>query len=185
MMSAPHLPRTPPATGRHPRRPRLRPEAFLPTGHVDGAWWQRSRDLAWWQRSRDLIAELPASLAVLAARLGDALRVSYTLSEWNPTPRRVHGDSRPDGSTSRRTHTVDQVAADGHRRTLLAVPSNTDPATGHRTTALADRDNLQPAADLLGAGTSTPHPVDRSDTALAGWETDGGRVPQQTNRSTS
>ncbi|MEJ2854237.1 MULTISPECIES: DUF5994 family protein [unclassified Saccharothrix] len=165
MVSAPHLPPTPPRTERHPRRPRL--EAFLPTGHLD-------RD--WWPRSVDLVAGLPASLAVLAARLGDALRVNYILSEWNPTPRR----GRPEGSTA---HTLDRVAADGHRRTLLAVPSTTDRATAHRATALAaERATAQPAADL-GAGTSTPHPADLS--ALAGWETDGGRVPQQTTRSTS
>src|SRR5439155_16889727 len=47
------------------QRFQLRPEAPT-TGHVDGAWWPRSRDLA---------AELPALLAALAARLGRVHRV--------------------------------------------------------------------------------------------------------------
>lgn len=188
MTSAPHLPIVPPATATterppHPQRLRLRPKAPI-TGHVDGAWWPRSRDL---------VAELPALLSVLAVRLGDVLRVSYNLSEWNSAPRRVAADSRRlrlDGFNSRPAHTVDLVAADGHRLTLLVVPSNTDPAAAHRTMTLASaRDNVQTVGDLLTAGVSTtvstPHTTDPTRIALAGWEADGGRVPEQKSRRTS
>lgn len=167
----------------HPRRLRLRPKAPT-TGHVDGAWWPRSRDL---------VAELPALLAVLAVRLGDVMRVSYNLSEWSTAPRRVTADSgqvRLDGFNSRSAHTVDLVAADRHRLTLLVVPSDTDPVAAHRTMALAaDRDNVQTAHDLLTAGITTTAPTrqttDLARTALLSWEADGGRVPEQTSRRTS
>ncbi|WP_367127693.1 DUF5994 family protein [Saccharothrix sp. HUAS TT1] len=189
MTSAPHLLIVPPATAvterpPHPRRLRLRPKALTTTGHVDGAWWPRSRDL---------VTELPALLAVPAVRLGDVLRVSYNLSEWSSAPRSVTADSRQvrlDGFNSRPAHTVDLVAADGHRLTLLVVPSDTDPAAAHRAMALAaDRDNAQTADDLLTAGVSTTaparHATDLAHIALLSWEADGGRVPEQTNRRTS
>jgi len=58
---------TPPAT-----EPRLRLKPAAPAmGHVDGAWWPRTRDLT---------AELPALLAAVAARLGRIDRVT------GPTP---------------------------------------------------------------------------------------------------
>ena len=185
MTSVPHVPITPPATTateqpRHPQRLRLRPMAPT-TGHVDGAWWPRSRDLA---------AELPALLTALAVRLGDILRVSYNLTEWNSAPRRIVGDGRRirlDGFISRPAHTLDLVAVDKHRLTLLVVPSTTDPAAAHQTmTRAAGRDNDQTVGDLLAAGVSvtTPaeHMTDLTRTALAGWEADGGRIPQQTSR---
>ncbi|MFD7658187.1 DUF5994 family protein [Actinosynnema sp. NPDC059797] len=143
--------------------------------------------------ARDLVVELPALPAALAVRLGDVLRVSYNLSEWNTAPRRTAADSRRirlDGFNSRPAHTVDLVAEDGHRLTLLVVPSNTDPASAHRTMTLAtDLDNVQTVDDLLTAGISTTTPArlttDPSRTALADREADGGRVPAQTSRSTS
>ncbi|GAA3872893.1 DUF5994 family protein [Saccharothrix violaceirubra] len=187
MTSAPQTPILPPAAAaierRHLRRLRLRPKAPA-TGHVDGAWWPCSRDL---------VTELPALLAVVAVRLGDVLRVSYALSEWNAAPRRLATDTRPvrlEGFHSRPAHTLDLVAADGHRLTLLVVPSNTDPTSAHRTMALAaDRDNVQTVDDLLAAGivqtVSNRHVSDLTYTAIARWEADGGRIPEQTNRCTS
>lgn len=169
MTSVPHLRIAPSATTateqpRYPQRLRLRPEAPTP-GQVDGAWWPRSRDLA---------AELPALLAALAVRLGDILRVNYNLTEWNSAPRRVVGGGRQirlDGFISRPAHTVDLVAAERHRLTLLLVPSNTDPAAARQImTRTAGRDNI--ATDLTRL-------------ALAGWETDGGRIPDQNERRTS
>ena len=124
MTSAPHLSTTPlagPANElpRHPLRFRLRPEA--PTsGHVNGAWWPRSRELT---------AELPALLAVLAAQLGDVPRVRYNLTEWNTAPHRIAANGvwvRLDGFWSRPADTVDLITVDRRCVTLLVVPSNTD-----------------------------------------------------------
>lgn len=187
MTSAPHLPIAPLATAaerpRHPQRLRLRPKAPS-TGHVDGAWWPRSRDLA---------AELPALLATLAVRLGDVVRVNYNLTEWDSAPRRVISGGRQirlDGFYSRPAHTVDVVAANRRRLTLLVVPSNTDPAAAHQTMMLAaDRDNDQTVGDLLAAGVSvtaaTQDTTNLTRIALAGCEAEGGRVPQQVSRQTS
>jgi Family of unknown function (DUF5994) len=160
MTSAPHLPITPVATAvterpRHPQRLRLRPKAPT-TGHVDGAWWPRSRDIA---------AELPALLATLAVRLGDVLRVSYNLTEWDSAPRRIISGGRQirlDGFISRPAHTVDVLAADKRRLTLLVVPSHTDAAAAHKTMMLAaDRDNSQTVDDLLAAGVSVATQTER------------------------
>jgi hypothetical protein len=187
MTSAPHLSDTPPAAAipeqsQLSQRLRLRPSAPT-TGHVDGAWWPRSRDLA---------AELPSLLAALGAHLGDVLRVSYNLTEWDSTPRRIIGDGRQirlDGFISRPAHTVDVLAADRHRLTLLVVPSNTDPAAAHQTMAItADRGNTQTVDDLLAAGVSvaasTQRTTDLTRIALAGWEADGGRIPEQERKHT-
>ncbi|WP_168200697.1 DUF5994 family protein [Allokutzneria sp. NRRL B-24872] len=161
MTSAPHHPIAPAATPaaeqpRHPQRIRLRPKAPT-TGQVDGAWWPRSRDL---------VAELPALLAALAVRLGDILWVSYNLTERSSAPRRIVGGGRQtriDGSNSGPAHTVDLVAADRHRLTLLVVPSNADPTAAHQTITLArrqrvrveaTRDRPAPRLDQTGKRTS-------------------------------
>lgn len=130
-------------------------------------------------------------LAALGARLGDILRVSYNVTEWNSAPCRIIGGGRQirlDGFISRPAHTVDVLAADKHRITLLVVPSNTDPAAAHRTMVLtADGDSGQTADDLLAAGVSVTVPTQRTTDlthiALAGWEADGGRVPDQKRRT--
>ncbi|CCH33080.1 DUF5994 family protein [Actinosynnema sp. NPDC047251] len=185
MTSAPHLPLAPPVTEppRHPRRLRLRPVAHA-AGHVDGAWWPRSRDLA---------AELPALPAALTARLGEIVRVNYGLAEWNSAHRRVAASGRQlrlDGFTSQPAHTVDLIAADKRRITLLVVPPNTEPAAAHRIMTLAvDRDNVQTVGELLAAGgeaTAPPrHPTDPTRVVFDGREAGGGRIPQQKNRCTS
>jgi len=179
MTSAPHFSVAPPATTaneppRYPLRLRLRPKA--PTsGHVDGAWWPRSRDLA---------AELPSLLAVLAVRLGPVPRVNYNLTEWTTTPRRIASDGlkiRLDGFWSRPAHTVDVIAADRSRLTLLVVPPNADRIAAHHTMMrAAGRDNVDTVDDLLAAA---PVPAQRTGdltrSALEEWEADGGRLPQQ------
>ncbi|WP_328593170.1 DUF5994 family protein [Lentzea tibetensis] len=155
MTSAPNVPIAPLASTaneqpRHSLRLRLRPKAPT-TGHVDGAWWPRSRDL---------VAELPALLAVLAVRLGDVMRVSYNLTEWNSAPRRMADDGRQtrlDGFISRPAHTVDLVAGNRHRLTLLVVPSDTDPSAAHQTMMRASgRDNTETIDDLLTADGRIP-----------------------------
>jgi len=155
MTSAPHPSIAPPVTTadgppRYPLRLRLRPKA--PTaGYVDGAWWPRSRDLA---------AELPALLAVLAVRLGRVPRVSYNLTEWTTAPRRIATDGlqiRLDGFWSRPAHTVDLIAEDRRRLTLLVVPTDAGEEAAHSTMMrAAGRDNADTVDDLLA---SEPMPL--------------------------
>jgi hypothetical protein len=149
MTSAPHLSTTLPAVTadeqpRCPLRLRLRPKA-LTTGYVDGAWWPRSRDLA---------AELPALLAVLAVRLGEISRVSYNLTEWDTAPRQVAADGvrvRLNGFWSRPAHTVDVVAGDRRRLTLLLVAPDTEPSAAHHSMmCAAQRENTDTVEALLG-----------------------------------
>ncbi len=178
MTSATHQSITPPAVRaneqpRFPLRLRLRPKA-LTTGYVDGAWWPRSRNLA---------AELPALLAVLAVRLGEIPRVSYNLTEWDTVPRQLAVEGirvRLNGFWSRPAHTVDVIAADRHRLTLLLVPPDTDPSNAHQTMMRAAlRENTDTVEDLLRVvvpRTTGP--------ALDAWETEGGRIPQQSMRGT-
>jgi hypothetical protein len=117
MTSVPTIatPSASPATD--PPRLRLRPPGAL-TGHVDGAWWPRSRDLA---------AELPELLAAIAAQMQPVGRVSYHPADWDPAPRRVVV-----GAQSVRlgwyrlmpAGTVDVIS--GLRRiTLIVVPAET------------------------------------------------------------
>jgi len=159
MTSAPHHSITPPAVSaseqpRYSLRLRLRPKA-LTTGYVDGAWWPRSRDLA---------AELPALLAVLAVRLGEIPRVSYNLAEWDTAPRRivVAGNLvRLSGFWSRPVHTVDVVAGDRRRLTLLLVPPDTESSTAHDAMMhAAERENVDTVAVLLAVAGERESTVD-------------------------
>jgi hypothetical protein len=148
MTSAPHHSTAPPAVTaneppRYPLRLRLRPKAPT-TGYVDGAWWPRSRNLA---------AELPALLAVLAVRLGEIPRVSYNLTEWETAPGQIAADGvrvRLGGFWSRQPHTVDVIAADRRRLTLLLVPPDADASTAHHAMMCASqRENLDTVEVLL------------------------------------
>ncbi|SES41500.1 DUF5994 family protein [Lentzea albida] len=148
MTSAPHHSTAPPAVTaneqpRFPLRLRLRPKA-LATGYVDGAWWPRSRDLA---------AELPALLAVLTVRLGEIPRVSYNLTEWESAPSEVAAGGvrvRLSGFWSRPPHTVDVVAADRRRLTLLLVPPGTSAsAAQHAMMRASRRENTDTVEVLL------------------------------------
>ncbi|RZS32781.1 hypothetical protein EV193_111166 [Herbihabitans rhizosphaerae] len=155
MTSAPHRPMTPPAStatelSRHPLRLRLRPKAPT-TGYVDGAWWPHGRDLS---------SELPALLAVLAVRLGPVQRVSYNLTEWDTPPRRLTVDGQPTrlaGFLSQPAHTMDVIASDRGRLTLLVVPPDTESSSAHDTMMdAADRDNIDTVDHLLAAPEETP-----------------------------
>ena len=94
---------------------RTKPKAPEP-GYVDGAWWPRSRDLS---------AELPALLAVLAARLGPIARVSYQPTAWDPCARRVNFNgtlARLGRCHSRNPDTANVTTSSGHHVTLAIVP---------------------------------------------------------------
>jgi hypothetical protein len=172
MTSAPHQSMAPPAVTaneqpRYPLRLRLRPKA-LTTGYVDGAWWPRSRDLA---------AELPALLAVLAVRLGEIPRVSYNLTEWDTAPREVAADGvrvRLNGFWSRPPHTVDVIAGDRRRLTLLLVPPDTEPSAAHHAMmCAAQRENTDTVEVLLRDGVTAKSSVDTVEVGSA-------CIPEQT-----
>ncbi|MFS8096942.1 DUF5994 family protein [Lentzea alba] len=170
MTSAPHQSIAPSAVTaneqpRFPLRLRLRPKA-LTAGYVDGAWWPRSRDLA---------AELPALLAVLAVRLGEIPRVSYNLTEWESAPRQIAAEGvrvRLSGFWSRPAHTVDVVAGDRRRLTLLVVPPDTEPSAAHHVMMrAAQRDNADTVEELL-----------RMESTVDAGGPGGGGIPLQEMR---
>ncbi len=174
MMSAPHLSTAPPAVTateqpRQQLRLKLRPKA-LTTGYVDGAWWPRSRNLA---------AELPALLAVLAVRLGEVPRMSYNLTEWETAPSQLAIDGvkvRLSGFWSRPEHTVDVVASDRRRLTLLVVPPETGADIAHDTMMRASqRENTDSVEALLRAAGTTTSTEDKLAVGSS-------CVPEQTTR---
>jgi hypothetical protein len=128
------LPAPPPTEARL----RLKPEAPA-TGHVDGAWWPRSRDLS---------AELPALLTAVTTRLGRIDRVTYHLGEWPSSRRRLSFDDhvvRLEGFRSQHADTLTVIGWDRHRLTLLVVPPETGPDVAQHTLATAvDRDDTAP-----------------------------------------
>jgi hypothetical protein len=153
---------------------KLKPKA--PTmGYVDGAWWPRSWDLS---------TELPALLAVLAIRLGRVSRVSYNLTTWNAAHRRLNVDGhqvRLGGFHAQHPHTIDVIAANGTRVTLLVLPPATNPATAHPIMMIAARRNNIDSIDELFAPIAAtklgPTTSDRPDhPAMRRWEVDGGLV---------
>lgn len=191
MSSGPHLRIIVPRAAMAIEQPRqtlrlkLKPKAPI-TGCVDGAWWPRSRDLS---------AELPALLAVLAVRLGRVQRVSYNLTAWDATPRRLIVDGRSvllGGFQSQHAHTVDVTGRDGPRITLLVVPPETKQATAHQVLLrAARRGNIDTIGELL-TPPATTEPVPTTsvlpDAAVERWEDDGGgrhepvstfRIPRQ------
>jgi hypothetical protein len=137
---------------RDPIRLRLKPNA-APTGYVDGAWWPRSRDLS---------SELPSLLAELAVRLGRIERVSYNLTAWGPTVRKINYRGfwvRLAGYRSQHKDTIDVLGA-RERVTLLVVPPESSPqAADHALTTAGSLGNTDGIAELLAfPATPTVHP---------------------------
>ena len=120
----------------------LKPDATA-TGFVDGAWWPASRDL---------VAELPAVVAALTARLGRVEAVSYNIDAWEAAPRKAGiGDQivRMSGYRTQPHDTID-VMGGQHRITLLIVPPDTDPAAAHAVVAAAGKQgNVDDVTALL------------------------------------
>jgi Family of unknown function (DUF5994) len=182
MMSAPRVV-TILAPDRPPRAPRLmlKPEIgprVASTGHVDGAWWPRSRDLA---------AELPVLAKALAAWLGRVERVSYNLAVWGDTVRRTQVDGVPvrlAGYRSQDPDTVD-VLGHSHRITLLVVPPEATEVAGHQAMVLAadPTDTGSPTQLLVAAGVSAAAPIPEAraatDDAEGRWEAEGGQVRER------
>lgn len=140
----------------------LKPPGSL-AGFVDGAWWPRGLDLA---------AELPSLLAALADRLGRAGRITFNLTAWNPSPRRlsVDGDDvRLEGFRTQHANTLTVIGTDRRTRlTLLVIPPATDPVHAYQVLdAAAEQDNVDSPEALLR---------DRAGSATQRWETEGGRL---------
>jgi hypothetical protein len=156
-------------------RLRMKPTGST-TGHVDGAWWPRSRDLA---------AELPALIEALAARLGRIERVSYHLDDWEPAALRIRVAGHPvrlGGFRAQAEHTVDVSAAMWRRVTVLVVPPETPSVVAEQLlSATAERDNTRTASELITGGgvgtTETPHDI--PDAAERRWDTDGGHLDER------
>lgn len=147
MTSIPQGPAAPEANpAEQPSRVHLKPAT--PTqgdqGHVDGAWWPRSRDLA---------AELPALFAALATRLGVIERIAYHLGEWQPAVRRLAtGATRVKlgGFHYQAANTIDVIGSGNRRITLLVVPPETSDATANKIAlAAADGRNIERVDSLL------------------------------------
>ncbi len=109
----------------------LKPDGPV-TGQVDGAWWPRSRDLA---------AELPDLIAGLADRIGSVERLSYNLTAWTASPRKVTVNGslvRLGGFRSQHPDTLDVLGAN-QRLTLLVVPPDASPKAAQRVLQQAGR----------------------------------------------
>jgi hypothetical protein len=153
-----------------PVRLRLKPPGPT-TGYVDGGWWPRSRDLP---------AELATLLPAVAPRLGLVERVSYHLSDWDHTVRRIHLDGslvRLGGYRAQPPDTIDLISG-RQVLTLLVVPPHAPPEPARRAlTAAADVDNADPTQKLLES-VLIPHaaPMANSETPVSEerWETEGG-----------
>ena len=124
---------------------RLRLKPAAPTsGHVDGSWCPRSRDLA---------AELPTLLTAVTDRLGSTERVSYHLGDWDPPGRSIDVGGnfavRLSGFHFQQADTID-VLGPQKRITLLVIPPETSPQTADDAlAAAADPGNTDTVDALL------------------------------------
>lgn len=131
-------------------RLRLKPKGSL-AGHVDGAWWPRSRDLT---------VELPALVHVLGVRLGGVSRVAFPLEVWDLPPRKITVDGRlirMEGFHEQDEHIVYVSGPDRRRLSLLVIPPDTAARAAHDAmTASSARDNTDRPGDILAAAAGTP-----------------------------
>lgn len=157
MTSAPHS-RSMPA---QPLRLRLKPKGPT-TGHVDGGWWPRSRDLT---------AELPELATVLSVRLGPVERVAYAMDAWDSPPRRVDVDGRRirlEGFRSQDSDVVHLAGIHG-RMSLLVIPPTASDTAGHDAMmTAAHRDNADSPAAILRRVQSTQDSDGRVTSVYAG-----------------
>lgn len=128
-------------------RLRLKPKAPA-TGHVDGAWWPRSRDLT---------TELAGLTEVLAVRLGQIEQVAYALSTWDTAPRRMELDGhrvRLEGFTFQDKNIIHVTGASHGRISLLVVPPEMGDTAGHDAMMTAGhRGNADRPEDILATAT--------------------------------
>jgi hypothetical protein len=150
-------------------RLRLKPKAPA-TGHVDGGWWPRSRDLA---------TELAALTDVLGIRLGRIERVAYGLSTWDTAPRKADMDGvrvRLEGFTHQDQNIIYVTGSRGGRISLLVVPPGMTDTAGHDAMMTAGhRANADRPEEILAAAT-VPAPR-QAEHSTERRENDGGRPP--------
>jgi hypothetical protein len=121
---------------------RLKPNAPS-TGHVDGAWWPRSRELT---------DELVALTDVLAIRLGPVVRVAFAAAAWNPVAEVDDRGVRLAPLRPQEKNIVRVSGSDGRQITLLVVPPEAPGGAGHDAIMLAARRaNSDGPADILVA----------------------------------
>lgn len=132
------------ASPRLPPRLRLKPNA-PPTGHVDGAWWPRSRELT---------DELVALADVLTSRLGPVVRVAFAASAWHPVADVDDRAVRLTALRPREKNIVRVSGSDGRQLTLLVVPPEAPGEAGHDAVMLAARraNSDGPAEILIATG---------------------------------
>lgn len=152
-------------------RLKLKPKSPTITGHVDGAWWPRSRDLA---------AELPALVSALAVRLDGIERISYRLPEWDPSVRKLRLSGSVVHLSGYQFLTANTVAIFARRQqiSLLVVPAETSPQVAARALmTAAERGNTDTTSELL-LKSAVPRWADAGETPLdeQRWELDGGHV---------
>jgi hypothetical protein len=125
---------------------------------------------------------LPALLAVLAIRPGAIERVTYNLTAWNPTERRLPFGDHPvrlEGFRAQDPSTVTVIGEARQRLTLLVVPPETAPAAAEHALMTASKpENVETVEALLAPGDTASDigTVARTDAATQRWEVDGGRV---------
>src|SRR6266498_1649310 len=88
-------------------------------GHVDGAWWPRSRRPA---------AEFPGLILAMSSWVGPVRRVAYRLDDWNPTASELTVEGWPvtlAGLSTLQENTVVVAGTDQRRMALLVVPPHT------------------------------------------------------------
>ncbi|MFT8179029.1 DUF5994 family protein [Mycobacteroides chelonae] len=124
-------------------RLRLKPDGDW-TGHLDGAWWPRSRNLN---------HDLPIVLDAAASRLATIKRVIYRIPEWDAAPKQLRYCGRMvslDGYQYQKPDTI-YISDLNHRRLiLLIIPPMTDPHHAHDVmTRAADPDSTWSPSALL------------------------------------
>jgi len=158
-------------------RLRLKPKAKA-TGHVDGGWWPRSRDLS---------AELPSLVHVLAVRLGRVVKVAYPLEAWDVPPRQLTVDGkllRLEGFRSQDQYVLHLTGSDGQRLSLLVVPPDVATDRAHDALIVASRrGNTDRPVEILAAGGLVPDStivrlrLASDEPPRSDEDTDGGDTP--------
>lgn len=157
-------------------RLRLKPKANS-TGHVDGGWWPRSRDLC---------AELPPLARVLAVRLNQVTTVAYAVEAWDAPPRQLIVDGKTlwlEGFRSQDQYVLHLTGSDGQRLSLLVIPPEVATDRAHDALIVASRrGNGDRPIEILAAGGLVPDSTIvrlrlASDEPPSDEDTEGGRTP--------
>jgi hypothetical protein len=132
---------------------RVRVTDWLPSAHIDGAWWPRSTDL---------VDELPTLLSTLADRLGRIAAVGYDRNGWAQVPPQldVAGETiELMGFDGAEPASLIVIGHEGHHLTLRVIHPSTSPET-----ACQELDAVPERAVMAGG---PPSPTARSMANLA------------------